>query len=148
VNRLFKAALVGGLISGALDIAAASLIFHADVGRVLQTVASGFYGRAAYQMGSASMLVGALAQEAITVIAALLYCIASLSWLALRKQWLIFGLLYGAVCNLVMTFVVVPHSHARPTAFGSYGFWVNLAINTLLYGTVIAFAAKRFLGRK
>lgn len=148
MNRILKAALIGGLVSGALDIAAASLIFHANFGRVLQAVASGFYGPASYKMGMASMIVGALAQEAISVVAALLYCMVSLSWVALRKQWLVFGLLYGAVCNLVMTFVVVPHSHARPTAFGSYGFWVNLAINTALYGTPIAFAARRFIRGK
>lgn len=147
MKSVIKAALIGGLISGALDIAAAAAIFHANFGRVLQAVASGFYGPASFKMGAISMAVGAAAQEAITVVAALLYCLAAQRASVLLRQWIVCGLLYGAVCNLVMTFVVVPLSHARPTVFGSYPFWVNLAINTLLYGTPIAFAAQRYLRR-
>jgi hypothetical protein len=45
-----------------------------------------------------------------------------------------------------VTFVVVPFaSQAQATQFGSHGFWLNLAINTALYGTPIAFAARRYL---
>lgn len=145
MKAVAKAALAGGLFSGALDIAAASLVFHVNPGRVLQAVAAGFYGRDSFSMGAASMVVGAAAQEAITVIAALLYCLAAERVSLLLRQWLACGLLYGAVCNLVMTFVVVPLSHAHTTPFGSYGFWVNLAINTALYGTPIAFTARRYL---
>ena len=146
MKPVLKAALIGGLFSGALDIAAASVFFHASPGPVLQAVAAGFYGKDSFTMGAASMVVGAAAQEAITVVAALLYCLTAQRVSLLLRHWIVCGLLYGAVCNLVMTFVVVPFaSHARPTPFGSTGFWVNLAINTALYGTPIAFAARRYL---
>jgi hypothetical protein len=145
MTPVVKAALIGGLFSGALDITAASVFFHANPGRVLQAVAAGFYGKDSFTMGAASMAVGAAAQEAITVVAALLYCLTAQRVSLLLRQWIVGGLLYGAVCNLVMTFLVVPLSHAHPTPFGSYGFWMNLAINTALYGTPIAFAARRYL---
>jgi hypothetical protein len=146
MKTIIKAALIGGLISGALDIAAASLVFQASPGRILQAVAAGLYGKATFTMRTTSMVAGALAQEFITVVAALLYCLAAQRATVLRRQWIICGLLYGAVCNIVVTFVIVPLSHAKPTVFGSHLFWVNLAINTALYGTPIAFAARRYLG--
>ncbi len=147
MKAILKAALIGGLVSGALDIAAASAIFHADPGRVLQVVASGVLGPASFKGGAQSALLGAALQEFITVVAALLYCLTATRWPVMLKQWLVCGLVYGALCNIVMTFGVAPLSHARPTAFGSYGFWVNLAINTALYGTPIAFVARRLLYR-
>ena len=145
MKNVLKAALIGGLFSGALDIAAASLAFHANFGRVLQAVAAGIYGKASFTMGMTSMVVGAAAQEFITVVAALLYCLASLRLPLLLRQWFVCGLLYGALCNIIVTYGIVPLSNARVTPLGSYGFWVNLAINTALYGTPIAFAAKHWL---
>jgi hypothetical protein len=145
MKNIIKAALIGGLISGALDIAAASIIFHAPFGRVLQAVASGLYGKASFTMGANSMVAGAIAQEVITVVAALLYCLVAERKDLLLRQWLVCGLLYGALCNLIVTYGIVPLSHARVTPLGSYAFWVNLAINTALYGTPIAYAAKRYL---
>ncbi len=115
---------------------------------MLQAVAAGIYGKASFTMGMTSMVVGALAQELITVVAALLYCLAAERKDVLLRQWLVCGLLYGALCNIIVTYGIVPLSHARVTPLWSPQFWINLAINTALYGTPIAFAAKRFLRGK
>ena len=145
MNRILKASLIGGLFSGALDIAAASTAFQASPLRVLQAVAAGVYGKASFTMGATSMAVGALAQEVITVVAALLYCLAATRLPVLLRHWILCGLLYGALCNIIVTYGIVPLSNARVTPLGSHLFWINLAINTALYGTPIAYAARRYL---
>jgi hypothetical protein len=148
MHGLLKPVLVGGLLSGALDIAAASIAFHANVFRVLQAVAAGIYGRASFTLGTTSMVVGALCQELITVAAALAYCLVAVRKDVLLRHWLVCGLLYGALCNIIVTYGIVPLSHAKITPLWSYPFWMNLAINTALYGTPIAFAARRWITRK
>ena len=145
MKAVLKAALIGGLFSGALDIAAGSIFFHAPFGVILQAVATGIYGKASFTLGTTSMVVGALCQELITVVAALLYCLVAQRKDVLLRQWLVCGLLYGALCNLVVTYGIVPLSNARVTPLWSHGFWLNLAINTALYGTPIAFAARKYL---
>src|ERR1700761_7145004 len=127
MKNIIKAALIGGLFSGALDIAAASIVFQANFGRVLQAVATGIYGKASFTMGMTSMVVGALCQELITVVAALLYCLVAERKVLLLRQWLVCGLLYGAVCNIIVTYGIVPLSNARVTPLWSHLFWLNLA---------------------
>ncbi len=145
VRTALLAALVGGLIAGTVDIVAACAIFHAQPVQVLHAVATGLVGRkAAVDGGMQTALLGAFLQEFISVVAAAFYCFASMRLPVLIERPLPMGLLFGAAVNLVMTFVIVPLSYAKAAAFGSYGFYANLAANTLLFGPPIAYVARWF----
>lgn len=86
--------------------------------RVLQSVASGLIGRAAYAGGTATALLGLLLHLSIAFAMVLAYDLA-----ALRLPWLVrrpslWGPLYGVALYLVMTWIVVPLSaaaHASPS---------------------------------
>lgn len=148
VRTALLAALVGGVLAGAIDIGAACIIFHAPPGPVLKSVASGLIGhKAAHDGGMNVILLGAFLQAFISVVAAAVYCFASLAMPILIRQWLIMGILFGAAVNLFLTFIVVPLSYAKAAPFGSYFFYANLAANAVLFGPPIAFIAHRFSKR-
>jgi hypothetical protein len=145
VRSALLAALIGGLLAGAIDIGAACAIFHAAPGPVLKSIAAGLIGHeAAHNGGMNVILLGAFLQAFISVVAAGVYAFAAMRLPVLISQWLIMGVLFGAACNLVLTHIVGPLSHARMAPFGSY-FWIaNLVANMLTFGPPIAFVVSRF----
>jgi hypothetical protein len=145
IRAFVKAWLIGGLIAGTADILAAALVYHVSPQRILQSVAVGVLGRGSFQMGLHSILTGAFWQTVISLGAALVYCGAAARLHVLLRRPLVCGLLFGAACNLFLFFVVIPLSAAKQGVIGSYGFNMNLLLNILLFGTPIAFAARRFL---
>lgn len=108
-----KTLLVGGLIAGALDITYA-VGFSAIRGRapvwVLQTVASGLLGNAAFDGGVATGALGLLLHFLIALGWCGVYFLAS-RWLpVLARRPAICGPIFGVVVYLVMNFVVIPLS--------------------------------------
>jgi hypothetical protein len=143
--RAWQSILAGGLIAGAVDIGAASLIFMANPLRVLRSVASGLIGReAAHDGGLTASLIGAVCQEAISLIFAAFYVLVGLRLapVLLRRPWL-FGALYGVGVYVVMNYIVAPLSMAHAHAPGTPdGIAKNMAA-MILYGLIIAFFASR-----
>jgi hypothetical protein len=101
------------LIAGALD-ATDGVIFFGLHGlnpiQVLQFIASGLLGAAAFTGGLATAGVGVLVHFSITAVVAAIYILAGQRLSALRSQWRIFGPCYGAAVWAVMNLVVLPHS--------------------------------------
>jgi hypothetical protein len=113
----FRATLWGGLTAGVLDIADA-LIFHGARGvapwRILQAIASGLLGRAAFGGGAWTAALGLGLHVLIATSAAAVYALASLYLPVLvRRPWLC-GSAYGLVVYAVMQWVVLPLSAFRP----------------------------------
>ena len=137
--------LLGGLLAGALDIAAAFAMSWPRVGptRVLQSIASGLIGRAAYQGGAPTAAFGLALHFTIALSAAAIYYAASRRWVVLRTRWVACGLAYGVVVYLVMNLVVLPLSRI--------GFrvppWSTVALLVVIHmvcvGLPIAWAAAR-----
>ncbi len=107
--------LVGALAVGVLDGIDALLFFGArGVPRlvVLQSIASGLLGRAAYRGGIATAVLGTALHFGIALAVVTTYYLASGRIPSLvRRPW-VYGPLYGLVVYCVMTFVVVPLSAA------------------------------------
>jgi len=94
--------------------------------RVLQSVASGLIGRAAFAGGTASALLGLVLHLSIAFAMVLAYDQA-----ALRLPWLVrrpslWGALYGVALYLVMTCIVVPLSAAAHTT--PSGAWLAASV--------------------
>jgi len=83
--------------------------------RVLQSVASGLVGRAAFAGGTATALLGLVLHLSIAFAMVLAYDQAArrLPWLVRRPS--LWGALYGVALYLVMTCIVVPLSAAAHT---------------------------------
>ena len=142
-----RATLVGGSIAGALDILFA--ITYAMVnGRtatwLLQTVATGLLGEAAYDGGASTALLGLAAHFALSIgWAALFVTVAARQRALIAKPW-VTAILFGVIVFLVMRLVVVPLS-AFPYKLPvfSKGAAYDLVSHVLLFGPPIVFAARR-----
>jgi len=105
--------LAAGALAATIDIAYAigwALVHGSTAERLLQAVASGWQGRAAFEGGWASAALGLASHYAILLVAAGLFLAASrrLPWLRLHPVPA--GLLYGLAIFVFMNFVVLPLS--------------------------------------
>lgn len=110
-----QALLFGTLTIGVLDALDAFVFFGlrgVSPIRILQSIASGVLGRAAYQGGIQTALLGALLHFVIAFgIMATYYVTSRFVSVLARRPWL-FGPLYGIAAYAVMNLVVVPLSAA------------------------------------
>lgn len=110
-SPLARTILVGGLIVGVLDIADALVVAAVNgtpPGRVLQSIASGVLGRAAYAGGWSSAVLGLVLHFLIAGGVSAVYVAASRLWPTLRRRPWVWGPLYGIVVFLAMYRIVVP----------------------------------------
>ena len=110
-----RALLFGTITVGVLDILDALLFFGfrgvAPI-RIFQSIASGLLGRAAFDGGLPTAMLGGLLHFFIAFAIVTVYYLAS-QWLPrLSHHPLRYGLLYGLLVYGIMTWVVVPLSAA------------------------------------
>lgn len=110
--RLARAILPAGALAGVLDILAAFLISWPRVSpvRVLQYIASGALGPAAFRGGVATAAAGLVFHFAIAFGAAAVYVASSRRWPLLLSRPVACGIVYGVVVYAVMQLVVLPLS--------------------------------------
>lgn len=112
---LGRALVVGTLAVGVLDILDAFIFFGLRGAKpigILQSIASGVLGRAAYQGGMRTALLGLLLHFVIAFGVVGTYLVATRLLPALNQRPWIYGLLYGLAVYAVMNLVVVPMSAA------------------------------------
>jgi uncharacterized membrane protein YagU involved in acid resistance len=101
------------LVAGALDIGYAigvSALRGATPTKVLQSVASGLLGKASYDGGAATALLGFALHFAMMALIVLAYFVLSRRFRALGASPWLTGPLYGLLVFCVMNYVVVPLS--------------------------------------
>ena len=110
-----RAILYGTLVVGVLD-ALDAVVFFGLRGvrpiRIFQSIAAGVLGRAAFQGGLATAVLGACLHFFIAFVVVLTFYLASRRAPLLTRHAVVSGLLYGLVVYLVMNLVVVPLSAA------------------------------------
>jgi hypothetical protein len=143
--RFVGAVFFGGLLGGSLDIAAASLIYAVSPLVVLQSIATGLLGRAAFHGGWNAAAIGAACHYLIAFVCAALYVIASRALPILIRQAVLFGLLYGAAIYFVMNYAVIPLSLAHRVPFTWPGFVLAILANMVAFALPIALCARWFM---
>ena len=144
-----KAIVVGGLIAGALDITYAFILwwFRAQVTpmQILQSVAAGLLGKASYDGGAGTAVLGAFLHFFNALVIAAIFVGASRVWPVLARRATLFGPLYGIGVYLVMNYVVLPLSAFPPrTKPPAPVVWITgVLAHMFLIGLPIALAAKR-----
>jgi uncharacterized membrane protein YagU involved in acid resistance len=141
--------LAGGTIAGALDIVFA-LTFAASRGvgplRVLQSVASGALGEAAFSGGLRTAILGLALHFCIACIWAALFFACASRIRALTDRPLISGMSFGVAVFLAMRLVVLPLSaFPYPMSFAPLATTLDLLSHMFLFGVPIAMAARRAL---
>jgi hypothetical protein len=115
--RLVLAVTFGGLMAGGLDLAYAFTVYGArSVAplRILQSIASGVFGREAYLGGLELGVAGAALHFAMAALMAAAFVVASLKAPRLLTAPLACGAAYGLGLFVVMNYIVVPLSAAYP----------------------------------
>jgi hypothetical protein len=141
---------VGGFIAATLDIIYAC-VRNAGFGRsptwVLQSVASGWQGKEAFDGGLASAVLGLGSHYFILLVAALIYLLASSRFPSVRSHAVASGAFFGVLVYLFMNFVVLPLS-AFPfkLSYPALRLLEGFASHALFVGIPIATAIRRFAG--
>jgi uncharacterized membrane protein YagU involved in acid resistance len=144
-----QALLWSTLIAGTLDITAAiilrALLSGVPAVRVLQSVASGLLGRAAFSDDMRTAALGLLLHFLIMAVIASLFYVASRRLPVLTAQWLWSGLVYGALVYLMMSFVIVPLSAFPGKLVPSTAAFVEgIVVHMLCVGLPIAYITSRY----
>jgi uncharacterized membrane protein YagU involved in acid resistance len=147
LRSLAWSVLVGGLIAGTLDILFA-ISFAAYRGMapvsLLQTVASGLLGQAAFTGGIPAAVLGLVSHFAMSFLWAGLFVAAARKFPRLVRQPGWAGLLFGVVVFLVMRLVVLPLSaFPYPVSFKPLATTLDLLSHLFFFGVPIALAARR-----
>jgi uncharacterized membrane protein YagU involved in acid resistance len=142
-RNVVKGILIGGLIAGAVDIAAASLISDRNPALIAQTIAGGLLANATFNGGVQTVVLGTVLQEAMAILIAAIYVFLSGLLSGLQRRWITSGIAYGVIIFFVMNYVVVPLSawKAKPH-FTFARFAENLAA-MLLFGLIVTFFSRR-----
>ena len=141
------AVLVGGSIAGTLDILfAISFAGYSGVppAGLLQTVASGLLGNAAFSGGIPAAALGLVLHFGMSYLWAGIFVGAARQLPRLVRQPMMSGVLFGAAVFLTMRLVVLPLSaFPYPVTFKPLSAILDLLSHTFLFGVPIALAARR-----
>ena len=138
--------LVGTWLSvGIVDITYAFLfygMFGAKPGRILQGIASGLLGRAAFAQGDRTVFLGLFLHFFIAFSVTAFYFLLASRWMWLNRNALLSGLGYGAGVFVVMHYLVIPLS-ANPGGHMPLISQVCEFVEHMLFvGSPIAWAAR------
>jgi hypothetical protein len=144
MRRALPWIVAGGLLAGALDITFAcgywAIARDVPPERILQSVASGVLGKASFQGGWTTGLLGLALHFFITLGMAAVYCVAALRLAPLWQRPFALGAAYGLALFAAMNYVVVPLSNAGGGAGPGNNLWTwsSIAAHVLLVGIPIA----------
>jgi uncharacterized membrane protein YagU involved in acid resistance len=148
-SSALPAILIACLVAGTLDLTYA-IVFSAFHGhppmRIMQSVASGWLGSAAYEGGAATAALGVVSHYFIMFLAATTFYLASRRFDFLVRRPVISGIVFGLMMYLVMTFVVLPLS-AFPSKVRLDDPVLNIAnllVHMFLVGVPISLILRRF----
>jgi hypothetical protein len=148
----FIAALIAGLIAGTIDILSAFIFAYLRSGvnpeRVLRYIASGAFGRSAWESGKSMMLAGLLFHYLVAISFSMFFFLIYpfMKWMH-RHRWLT-AIIYGLFAWSVMNLVVVPLSQAPAARFKWFNAGINMLILIYAIGIPLSFLASRHFLRR
>jgi hypothetical protein len=141
-----RALVYATLVAGALD-ATDGVVFFGLHGlnpiQVLQYIASGLLGAPSFRGGIATAGLGVLIHFTIAFVVAAIYILVIRGARALRPQWVLTGLLYGAAVWAVMNLVILPLTAVAPSHISTAALLNGIIGHALFVGLPIAFFANK-----
>ena len=140
--------LSGGILSGAIDLTFAST-YHGLVSgvaptRILQAIASGLLGTAAFDQVFPAALVGFIAHFSILIVATAMFYAASRRLTFLTRHPYLSGMAFGVAIYGTMNFIVLPLSAAPHFKHTLPGTLSDFTVHVLLLGPAIAMSVWYF----
>lgn len=141
----------GGFAAAALDIVNAMVFWNLYAGTkpatILQSIAAGVQGKAAFAGGAASATLGLFLHFLMMCAMAAVYWIACRGWPWMLARPAVAGVAYGLLTWAAMNYVVVPLSRASSPPFIPSWFVDGLLAHILLVGLLFALVARWSAGR-
>lgn len=137
--------VLGGVAIGTLDLAFAWGFWQphgVGLARILQSVSAGLLGRASFDGGLATVVLGAGLHYFIATMFVVAYFLASLRHAALHRHPAACGLAYGVLLYLVMNLVVLPLSAAGMPDFGNVPWVASSVAMHAVFGLMCGFCAR------
>ena len=145
--RALDTILYGGLVVAILDGLFALTFYGLILGikpmRIFQSVASGLLGKASYEGGTQTFLLGILLHFIVALCIAAVYYLASLRLPVLLHRAVVCGLMYGMLAYLGMNYVIIPLSAIGFRPFSFRLFLPAFIGHAFLVGLPIALLARR-----
>ena len=150
--RALHVVLFGGIAAATLDIVNAIVFWQVHSGtpaaRILQSIAAGLLGKAAFTGGAATAALGLALHFLIAFGMAFVYWLAASRLPALLRHPVAAGLGYGALTWVAMNHVIVPLSRAQPPPFIPAWFADGILAHLVLVGLLLAFVARWSANRR
>ena len=150
--RAVHVVVYGGLAAGLLDIVNATTFWFLYNGvspvQILQSIAAGLLGPAAFAGGKATAALGLFLHFVIAVGMAAVYWLACLRWPMLVRRPAMAGISYGVAAWLAMEHVVVPLSRAQLPPFILPWVINSVLAHVVLIGLLLAFVARWSASRR
>lgn len=141
--------LCTGLFVGTLDILTALAKYYLTTGKnplfIFRYIASGILGKDAFSGGTGTILTGLLLHYGIALSFTLLFCFLYHNLRFGARHKILTGIVYGIFIWAIMTFLVVPLSHAPKGPFDISAAVKELLILIFMIGLPLAFLAGRFI---
>ena len=138
----------GGILAGAIDLTYACT-YHGLVSgiaptRILQSIASGYFGMDSFQMGATSAAIGFVTHFGILIVAAATFYVARQRLAFLRQHAYLSGMVFGVGIYCTMNYIVLPLSAVPHFKSTPIGMLCDFAVHVLLLGPAIALVARHF----
>lgn len=151
--KTIRAVAFTGLVAGTCDITAAIIINCVLAGKMkittlLQAIASGVFGKKAFEGGIEMALYGLTFHYLIALIFTILYFLLFPYVTVLRRYRLFSGLLYGFFAWLVMNLLVLPLSNVAPQRLHLGSSITGIAVLMVMLGLPIAFMTAAWYSKR
>jgi hypothetical protein len=141
-----KSIFVAGLVAGVLDLTAACVTNHwLSPVIIFQSIAAGIYGKASYEGGAKTAILGILLHFVIAFGSATAFYFASRKIRLLINHPIVSGILYGIAVYWFMQLVVLPLSNfPSKFKFTLQSAVIGMIVHIICIGLPIAFITRRF----
>lgn len=153
-NRRSSAAntiLFAGFVAGTMDITAAIIHFYIRTQkgptRLLQFVASGVFGQDAFAGGTTMAMLGLFFHFIVAFIFTIIFFIIYPKIKLLSKNWVVAGIVYGAIVWVIMNRIVLPLSNTPKGPFNLTQAAIGMGILMVCIGLPISFFVSRYYAR-
>ncbi|MEO7323984.1 MAG: hypothetical protein ABIW82_04070 [Dokdonella sp.] len=140
----------GGLLIALGDMSFAITVWfgwnEAGFVRVFQSIAVGVLGKASYDGGVSTAILGAALHLFMATLFVLIYTLVARRVPAILRQPLVLGPAYGVVIYLVMNFVVMPLSRVAASPTFKHPDWIAYSVLAhMVFGLIAVTFARRAL---
>lgn len=152
-NSARKTILLAWAVAGTADLLTAlfvySIVLHKTTApKILYSIASGVFGKSAYNGGWSMMLCGVLLHYCIAFIFTVFYFLIYPYIKSIGKYRILAGILYGAFVWIIMNLIVLNIVFGHTSTLTPDAIAIGAGILMICIGMPVSFIVSKYYGRK